>query len=153
MVMIFIDFHRFTLTLIDFQTLFINFDTISGVYNLKTEADILARRDGRDDAVRRLRFRNQIHFSDFSNAHVCRKSAHSSKIELLWWVYVKRTGSKCLYWPYDHFRCSWNMSLWLVLYRSKSKFSRTHKFPCSLFKQFISLWRTYYMWGAYILKI
>ena len=37
------------------------------------EADILARRDGCDSAVRRLRFLNHIHFLCFSNSLVYRK--------------------------------------------------------------------------------
>ena len=57
-----------------FLTLFIDFDTILSFLGLKMEADILARRDGRDTAVGRLRFRSQIHFPCFSNSLFYRKS-------------------------------------------------------------------------------
>ena len=66
-------FHDLTICHV-FQTLFTDFDTILSFYGLEMEADILAQRDGRDDAVRRPRFLSQIHFSCFSNSLVCRKS-------------------------------------------------------------------------------
>ena len=48
-----------------FQTMFIDFDTISSFDGLKMEADILARRDGGGSAVRRPRFFSKIHLFCF----------------------------------------------------------------------------------------
>ena len=57
-----------------FQTIFIDFDTILSFLGLEMEADILVQRDGRDRAVRRLRFLSQIICVCFSKLLCCRKS-------------------------------------------------------------------------------
>ena len=73
-----------------FQTLFINFNTTSRFYGLKMAADILARQDGRDTAVRRPRLLSQIHFSLFQIPLVAGKSKidtffkHSFCFMVLW---------------------------------------------------------------------
>ena len=53
--------------------MFVDFDTIFIFVGLDMEADILARRDGRDAAVRRPRFCSQLHCSNFPNSLVYRK--------------------------------------------------------------------------------
>ena len=56
-----------------FQTLLVDFDTILSFLRPEMKADIFARRDGRDTAVGRLRFRSQIHFPCFPNSLFYRK--------------------------------------------------------------------------------
>ena len=122
-----------TSKIMNFGTLFTDFDVILSFYGLKMEADILARRDGRDTAVRRLRF-----LSQFSGKSEIDTSVHNSTLIMVLWGTVWGKNGVLTVGLFQIFRKI--VTLIRVLQVKVNVFRKTLIF-ISLLKQFISLWR------------